>query len=342
MTTRITIVDLAEELGVSRQTISNVLNAPHRVKEATRLRVEKRIAESGYRPNSAARQLRNHKSMNLGMRLPRASDGINGAVLDGFLYSLTEAAQAHGYRLTLFCADTDQQEMNRFEELLSVAELDGFVLTGTDRDDERPAWLAERGVPFVAFGRPWGTEAGSAESAHSWVDVDGSSGVRDATEHFIAQGHRRIGFIGWPEDSAVGDDRRNGWLDAMTSHFPAEEWTALSYLGDDSAKVGSSGAAELLAQGVTALVCASDSLALGASSFLRQSPIPGLASSVIGFDNTPVAAALGLSSVSQPVADVAAEVMRLLLRQFSRTAMEPENSLLRPRLEIRNFQSFNR
>lgn len=341
MTARITIVDLANQIGVSRQTISNVLNAPHRVKEGTRLRVAKAIEESGYRPNAAARQLRNQMSMNVGMRLPPAGDGISGAVLTGFLYGLTEAAHSHGYRVTLFCADSDEEEMIRYEELVSVAGLDGFILTSTHQDDKRAAWLSERGLPFVAFGRPWSSGSRLPRTDHSWVDVDGRSGTREATEHFISLGHRKIGFIGWPDGSGVGDDRRSGWEEAMAAHFGTEDPAALTYSGDDTAASGSSGAAYLLTLGATAFICSSDSLALGASAYLRQSSQPGLASSVIGFDNTPVAAAVGLSSVSQPVKPAAAEAMRILLGHLNKPSAEPEHVLLRPKLELRDLQPFN-
>lgn len=341
MGSRVTIVELAKQLGVSRQTISNVLNAPHRVKEDTRYRVAKAIEESGYRPNAAARQLRSHMSRNLGMRLQPAGDGINGAVLTGFLYGLTEAAHSHGYRVTLFCADSDEEEISRYEELVSEAGLDGFILTATHQDDERATWLSERGLPFVAFGRPWSSGSNHPDASHSWVDVDGRSGTREVTEHFIAAGHRKIGYIGWPSGSGVGDDRRSGWLETMADHFGTGDFASLTYSGEDTAASGSSGAAHLLNQGATAFICASDTLALGASAYLRQSSQPGLASAVVGFDNTPVAAAVGLSSVSQPVKAAAAEVMRIMLGHLSNPSVGPEHVLLRPRLELRDLQPFN-
>lgn len=342
MASRITIVDLASQLGVSRQTVSNVLNAPHRVKEDTRIRVAKAIEESGYRPNAAARQLRNHTSMNVGMRLPPAGDGISGAVLTGFLYGLTEAAHSHGYRLTLFCADSDEEEIARYEELISVAELDGFILTSTHQGDVRGNWLSERGIPFVSFGRPWSSASRLPTTDHSWVDVDGSLGTREATEHFLALGHRNIGFIGWPAGSGVGDDRRSGWQAALADQSGPDGVEALVYSGEDTPASGSSGAAHLLEHGATAFVCSSDSLALGASAYLRQSSHPGLASAVIGFDDTPVAAAVGLSSVSQPVKAAAVEAMRIMLRHLGDPSATPEHVLLRPALQLRDLQPFNR
>jgi DNA-binding LacI/PurR family transcriptional regulator len=109
---RPTLASLAGELAVSRQTISNVLNAPHKVKPATRERVEAAIAAAGYRPSAAARQLRTQRSMAFGVRLFPASDGINGAVRDRFLHSLTEEDHGAGYRLTLICAESDRDEIN--------------------------------------------------------------------------------------------------------------------------------------------------------------------------------------------------------------------------------------
>jgi DNA-binding LacI/PurR family transcriptional regulator len=127
----------------------------------------------------------------------------------------------------------------------------------------------------------------------------------------------------------------------MAGRSGTEDLESLVYIGEDTAASGSSGAAYLLDQGATAFVCAGDGLALGASAYLRQSHQPGLAASVIGFDNTPVAAAVGLSSVSQPVEAAAAEVMRLLLHHLNSPTAEPQHVLLRPRLELRDLQPFN-
>ena len=204
MTGKPTLVSLAAELGVSRQTISNALNAPHRVNARTLERVLPAIRESGYRPHVAGRQLRTGSSRNLAMRLYPSPDGINGSVHDRFLHALTEAGQQHGYRLTLFTAPGDDGEVAAIDELLSVADIDGFVLTGTSHGDARTAWLLEHDVPFVAFGRPWSGEQDPFDAAHSWVDVDGGAGTTAATTLLLERGHRRIGFLGWPDGSGVG------------------------------------------------------------------------------------------------------------------------------------------
>ncbi|MBY9075982.1 substrate-binding domain-containing protein [Nocardioides sp. WL0053] len=333
-----TLVSLARELGVSRQTISNALNAPHRVNVRTLERVLPAIEESGYRPHVAGRQLRTRRSRNLAMRLFASADGINGAILDRFLHALTEAAQRDGYRLTLFTAPDDEGEVAAIDELLSTADIDGFVLTSTHHDDARTAWLLEHDVPFVAFGRPWSSED-PFEAPHPWVDVDGGSGTSDATVHLLERGHRRIGFLGWPAGSGVGDDRRGGWQRALDAAGVDPATDELSLGVEDSVAEGARGARDLFARGATALVCASDSLAIGAVAAWRQgTPDASAEVPVIGFDDTPVAAALGLSSVRQPIEQVAEQTVTLLLKRFTGGAggtAAPEHVLLPASLVLR-------
>ncbi|WP_156810713.1 LacI family DNA-binding transcriptional regulator [Arthrobacter sp. FB24] len=335
---RPTLASLAGELAVSRQTISNVLNAPHKVRPATRERVQAAIAAAGYRPSAAARQLRTRRSMNLGMRLLPATNGINGAVLDRFLHALTEASQSAGYRLTLFCADSDRDEIRQYGQLLDVAGLDGFILTSSTPDDPRTRWLQERGTPFAVFGRPWDAAGHPAAADHPWVDVDGAAGTEAAVQMLLAQGHSRIGFLGWFTGDPVGADRRRGWERAMTAAGRGQDVPGLSVEAEDTVAGGASGAGLLASRGATAMVCSSDSLALGAMEKLRESRRGGSSSgqaagrgarpgagpdgpsgrtAVVGFDNTPVAAALGLSSVAQPVEEAARHIIRVLAYELA-------------------------
>lgn len=97
---RPTLVSLARELGVSRQTVSNVINAPHLVKAETRERVQAAIEASGYRPNVAAQALRNQRSHTIAMRLyPTLDGGVNGAVVDRFLHHLVQTLRTRGYKI---------------------------------------------------------------------------------------------------------------------------------------------------------------------------------------------------------------------------------------------------
>ena len=303
---RATIDDVARRARVSRQTVSNVLNAPHLVAPPTRERVEAAISDLEYRPHLAARQLRTRRSHVIGLRIEPSRDGINGAVLDRFLHALTEAAQRAGYRILLFTAADDAGEVREYQALLDTADLDAFVLTSTHRGDVRTRWLAEHSVPFVTFGRPWEEDG----APHCWVDVDGRAGVRMATEHLQQLGHRRIGFLGWPDGSDVGADRAAGWRDAMTdAGWDGAALADLQRMVPDDVAAAAATCADLgRSAAPTAVVCASDSLALGAFDALRSTR-----AAVVGFDDTPVAAAVGISSVAQPLVAAAEHALSLVL-----------------------------
>lgn len=335
-----TVSDVADIAGVSRQTVSNVLNSPQLVRPETRERVQAAISELGYRPHASARRLRTQKSSTIGIRLdPITTDGISGSILDRFLHSLTEQADRMNLRVLLFTASGPEDEIEQFRRLGDGADVDAFVLTSTFHRDPRTEWLIEHGQSFVTFGRPWGIDD-MADPQHLWVDVDGASGLRDATRHLLASGARRIGYVGWPSGSGTGDDRRRGWLEAMRDGSGATErdLASLETASEDGVTFGADAMRRLerTAGTVDAVVCASDSLALGALM------ATGGRIRVVGYDNTPVAASLGFSSVEQPLDEVAAGVLDLLtgthggrVHPGSSTA-DPMHRLVAPRLVVRD------
>nr|NLI49431.1 LacI family transcriptional regulator [Propionibacterium sp.] len=323
-----TLVSLARELGVSRQTISNVINAPHLVKAETLERVRAAIERSGYRPSALGRALRTNRSMNLALRVHTSEDDINGNVMDRFLHSLADAARAASYRITIFTAVDSDAEIAELDGLRAVNAVDGCILTDTTERDDRPRRLAELGCPFVAFGRPWGQLPGT----HAWVDVDCATGTRDATLTLHRSGHTRIGFLGWGPGLGTGADRRGGWREAVDGLVPDPD--DLSLQVEDGVAAGRAAAAELRRRGATAVVCASDSLALGALPEFARTDDPFVP--VVGFDDTPVTRALGVSSVAQPV-DEAARFCVATLVGLLRGEVDPaeHQQLLTPRLKLR-------
>jgi DNA-binding LacI/PurR family transcriptional regulator len=328
MAQKVTIATVARHAQVSRQTVSNVINAPHIVKEETRQRVREAIVALGYRANQAARQMRTGRSRLIAVRIEPTRDGINNSVLDRFLHGLAEAADGAGYRVMIYTAADDRAEITTYDDLLTAYDLDAFVLTSTDHGDPRTTWLAERDVPFVTFGRPWDTP-----DRHRWVDVDGADGCAQATRHLVGTGHRRIGFIGWPRGSGVGDDRRSGWLSVLRA--AGLDPTGLDRETPDGIDEGAAVAGHLLtvADPPTALVCVSDSLAIGALQSVRAHGAPV---AVTGFDDTPVAQAIGLTSVSQPLAEVAASCVELLASALDGGPADTSHQvLLRPSLVVR-------
>lgn len=301
-----TVEDVAERAGVSRQTVSNVLNAPDIVRPATRERVLTAIGELGYRRHAAARQLRVRRSSTIGIRLDPYVGGVSGVVLDRFVHAITERSSERGMRMLVYAARTPEEELARLSELWEGSEIDAAIITGTKRDDARVRSLDEAGLPFISFGRPWG-EDDIADPRHLWVDVDGAAGTRAATTHALTHGSN-VAFLGWPPGSGTGDDRERGWREAMA----AAGARGMRLTAEDDVPLARASVGTALAAGAVpdAVVCASDSLAVGA---LLAVTAAGRSLPVIGFDNTPTAEALGFSSVEQRPEDVATAVLELLM-----------------------------
>jgi DNA-binding LacI/PurR family transcriptional regulator len=312
---RPTIEMVARQAGVSRQTVSNAANAPHRLRPETLRKVLGTIDELGYRPSQAARSLRTKATQVIGCRLLPSNHGGTGGVLDRLLHALCDAARARGYSILTFSVGDDDDEIDVFDDLLRRHAVDGFVLTNTHHGDVRPAWLLDQGAHFVAFGRPWGAE----RPKHSWVDVDGASGTSQAVHHLADLGHTHIGFLGLPEGNGVGDDRFEGWQGAVEAlGLPLK---GLVGRAEDGIMSGKALAEQLMdAPGPpTALVCVSDAMAVGALRAIEdRGLVAGQDLSVVGFDDSPVASVLRprLSSVRQPIEEVAHKLIDLLLAEL--------------------------
>jgi len=330
-----TLADVADLAGVSRQTVSNALNNPALLKTDTLERVQAAVAELGYTPNRAARNLRTRTSQLIGMRFAPAQEGTANAAMDRFVHSLVEQCGEAGYQVLLFAAEDgeDADPIAGYDDLLRATAVDAFVVTDTYLGNPQTRWLAERGAPFVAFGRPWD----EPDAAHPWVDVDGASGVRMATEHLLDRGHTRIAWIGWRKDSRLGEDRRSGWADAL--HDRGRSTAGLASRVEDTVASGAEAAAVLLDEASpSGFVCASDTLAMGVLHALDDRGLrAGRDVAVVGFDDSQVAQVVpgGLTSVRQPLEEVAVEIVA---RLEGRLALPPEPSegvLLEPSLVVR-------
>jgi DNA-binding LacI/PurR family transcriptional regulator len=331
-----TLATVAEEAGVSRQTVSNALNSPDLLRPDTLVRVQEAIERLGYSPNRAARSLRTRSSHLVGLRVDPAVEDSANALMDRFVHSLVESTEDAGYHVLLFTAGGDHEATDPYDELLRSASVDAFVLTDTFRGNPHAAWLTRRGVPFVAFGRPWDEPA----ARHPWVDVDGRAGVVLAVDHLVERGHRRIAWVGWQRGSFIGEDRRSGWLERMHEHGLST--SRLSARGDDTVEFGARAARALLDVSEdgrpTAFVCASDSVAMGVLRTLAELGLrPGRDLAVVGFDDS-IAAQVStpsLTSVRQPLEQVAVEVVRYLGELLAHRPIPQRGLVLTPTLSVR-------
>jgi DNA-binding LacI/PurR family transcriptional regulator len=328
-----TLATVAAAAGVSRQTVSNALNSPELLRPDTLERVQRAIDRLGYTPNRAARNLRTRTSHLVGLRLDPAVEGTASGLMDRFLHSLVESAKDAGLHVLLFTAADVSDPLDGYDALLRSAAVDAFVVTDTYRGNPQTVWLEERQVPFVAFGRPWE----DPQATFPWVDVSGRAGVRLAVDHLADRGHQRIAWIGWQKTSYIGEDRRNGWLDRM--HERDLPTTRLSARGEDTIEFGRR-AAHAMFEGEqpTAFMCVSDTVAMGVlqaiSDLGRRAGPDDVA--VVGFDDSLAAQVTGLTSVRQPLEEVAVQIVRLLEDRLAMRTSDEPHAILTPVLRVRN------
>ncbi len=329
----VTLSHVAAAAQVSVQTVSNAINAPQRVAPATLQRTLAAIESMGYKPNRSARALRNQSSGLIAMKVEAPRFDRAAMLLDQFLHALSACAAELGYHLILCQAQNDESEIAAYQELLQTTAVDAFILVSTHRGDPRTVWLRERGVPFATFGRSW-----DRDDKLAWVDVDGRAGIETVVDHLFERGHRRIAFLGWPSDSDVGLDRRQGWLDACRRHGLPTHLLAVESV--DDLDRGRAAALRLLSRKrpPTALMCVSDTLALGACrAMAERGLVPGIDVAVTGFDDSPAAALVtpALTTVRQPLDAVAHELIQHLDAELTGRRTPPRQSLLIPELVVR-------
>ena len=208
MAEKVTIATVARRAQVSRQTVSNVLNAPHIVREETR-----RAGRGGHRgarlPRQPGRPPDAHRSV-AGSSRCGSSRPATASTAGCSTASCTDSPRpppSSGYRVMLYTARRAQDEIGTYEDLLAAYDLDAFVLTGTAprRPPDRLADRARRAVRDVrpAVGRAARPARGSTSTA--------PPAPRQVTRHLIDAGHRRIASSAGRAGSGVGDDRRAGW-----------------------------------------------------------------------------------------------------------------------------------
>jgi len=335
------IISVAKEAGVSLQTVSNVLNFPERVKPETTERVMQAINKLNYTPNLSARRLRSKKSASLAVRVDsNASAGSSneglyaGYIQDEFVYEVVKAAEARDIKVLTYTCGPDEDEVKKLKRLVDSRDVDGFLLTSTVEDDPRLKYLIQKSVPFLSFGRPWASSTEFAGS-YPWIDVDGGSGTADATKMFWTLGYRNIGFLGWKTFSAqpnspksVGDDRFLGWsksLQELLNIYSNKIETKFFELGSESISSARISAKKLITKfpEMDALVCASDTLALGAQLEYRglKKIIP-----VSGFDNSPTSKVFNFTSLDQNISEIAASALVVLMGETGNTVIKVNDS----------------
>lgn len=327
----ITIRDVAAYAGVSVTTVSYVINNNPLTKPATRQRVRQAIHELGYHPNTTARNLKTNETRLIGYGWHVAEDAVRrNPLLDLFLYELAQCAEAQGYHILTF-TQSGEEGTKPYEELINTNRVDGFVLSDVMYGDVRIQYLLDRQIPFVAYGKANG------DKNLPYVDVDGKRGMQLAVDHLISRGHERIGLISWPEGFRIGDTRTQGYYQAMErASIPVREnWVAHS---PNTMQQAFDATKQILARKPrpTAIVCANDVMAFGAKRYIESVGLEiGTDIALTGYDDTPVAELIDLTSVNQPIALIASKIVGLLLAEMNHLRPTDHQIVLEPNLVIR-------
>ncbi len=303
-----TLETVAAVAGVSRATVSRVINNSPKVSPQVREAVEAAIASTGYVPNRAARTLVTRRTDSVALVIQEPESHLFGdPYLTGIVRSVSEELSGTDVQLVLMMVRTgaDQQRLERY---LRGGHVDGALLVSLHGDAGLPNRLVQAGIPVVVGGRPLGSETGI-----TYVDADNIGGARLATAYLHDLGRRRVATIAGPSDMCAGIDRLAGYLDAV-------EGEPIVAHGDFTRGSGAAAMRELLdsAPDLDAVFAASDLMAAAAVTVLRESGrrIPDDVA-VIGFDDVEAArwSDPPLTTVHQPVHEQGRRMTRLLLDQ---------------------------
>ena len=216
----VSIIDVAQLAGVSRQTVSNVVNDRGGFSEETRSKVLQVIAETGYKPNRAARQLRTNRARHIGFPLHTGHVDPRNPFTLLFLKAVADAVKPLGHSLIVFaCGDHDE---DTFRSWARSGEIDGFVFDRVVPGDYRTAACAELGIPFSVMGR-----TGDGE-AQSWVEVDNRSGMSSLVDYLVGRGRRRFAFVDHGGSEPWVVERIEAAHDRIREHgLDLPEWAVL-------------------------------------------------------------------------------------------------------------------
>ncbi|ACQ81112.1 transcriptional regulator, LacI family [Beutenbergia cavernae DSM 12333] len=328
----VTIADVARRAAVSPGTVSNVLNRPHIVREATRTRVEAAMAELDFVPNRQARALAGGLNRSIGLVIHDAANPFFAQVADG----ADDVAVAHGYGLVLTSSRASLARQEASLRMFAEQRVSGVLLAPTVDGPTTADRLRQAGIAVVIVDFPGGASECS-------VTVDDVTGGAVAARHLLDLGRRRIAFVGGPHRVRQHADRltgvRRAARDARRTSGAGVSVRVLE-VEEHTVEHGRRAGARLAATpgDVDAVVCGNDLLAVGVISELTGAGVRVPEDvAVVGYDDVDLAAlvAVPVTSVRQPMAEIGRAAMRLLLSELSGDEHVHEHLRFEPELVVR-------
>lgn len=330
-----TLKDLAKELGLSITTVSRALAGHEQIALKTRQRVAEAARQFGYVPNTAGRMLVSGRSGFVGLVLPIRGPNLVDFFLGEFITGLGEGLVSRGSHLIMATAQEGESELDVLRHLVESGRCDGVVVTRIAEVDERVAYLAQSGIPFVAHGRLL-----DDTTSYNWIDTDGGVAFAQAFDMLYALGHRRFGLVTISEPMTFRHRRQDGLADAIAARSdPAVTLEVATAPRFDRAARGEAINRMLTRPDrPTAIIGLFDDLAL---SVMEEATRLGISVprdlSVVGFDNVIASAYAppGLTTFDASIQEAAREIGRMVVGLIGKEKTEPKGRMLMPTLVAR-------
>ncbi|MDE6845553.1 MAG: LacI family transcriptional regulator [Lachnospiraceae bacterium] len=305
----LTIGDIAEELGVSKTTVSRAISGKGRIGEQTRQRVLQYIEEHHYSPNVVAKGLAQNKTFNLGMVLPGDYNIAELPFFQNCMLGISRAASSHGYDVLI--SMVTPEDITQLERAVANQKIDGAILTRTLTDDAPMKYLKENGVPFVAIGSTYDDKVVQ-------IDNDHRSACRELTDTLLDRGITKIALIGGDESYIVTRSRLSGFEDAFAGRKKWDGSRQIFMNVDDGTKVDRI-VERLLEDGTQCIVSMDDFLCgcvLNALQ-IRQIAVPAKIQVVSFYDSTMLEYRIpSITSIRFNVEELGRRACELLLRML--------------------------
>jgi DNA-binding LacI/PurR family transcriptional regulator len=338
---RTTIKDIAGYTGVSFQSVSKILRGVETFAPETVERVKEAANFLEYVPNVQARNLQSRQShllcYSFSIQPLYVYSFDHNGILERLLTELNIYSEMKGYHILGSPNRVDDLISDRFSNLIVSNQVDGFIVTGLEYEDQRINYLQNKRFPFVCFGHT----GKHGVPPYSFVDVDGYDGLYQMTEHVISRGHSTVACVTWPEDSRLGEERLAGYRSALRANLPAGYREFVLRSKDAAAGDLMNTVTELMTgkgPKPSAFVCVSDLFAINVINALSLLGINvGSDVAVTGFDNTPLSQYLhpSLTTVAQPLKAAAKQLVDLLVETIEHPEDPIKQIILKPELMIR-------
>jgi LacI family transcriptional regulator len=322
---------IAKLSGVSRSTVSRVINDDPNVSTTTREKVWQVVRRVNYEPNAAARILAAGRTQVLGLVIPM---GVSALFTDPYfpilIQGVSSACNAHEYSVMLWLAEPEY-ERSQIRKIMYSGLVDGVIVASMLTNDALVHALAEGDLPFIMIGRH------PSDARISYVDADNTTGAREAVRHLLRNGRTRLAVINGPQNMIAGLDRLTGFIEALREHGLMHD-PDLMVDGGFSEAGGYLAMQQLIPRHPDAVFAASDAMAIGALRALREAGLRVPEDvAIVGFDDMPFAARSEppLTTVRQPIFRMGSMTVETLLDLIERPTSSPHRIVLPTELVVR-------